>query len=764
MSPGEFYSAVYNKAIELGANDVQARLAASQASEETGFGQHMVGNNLFGIKAGSTYTGPSVSANTQEEYNGNTVTENANFRAYDDFTGSVRDYLGFIQSNFPDAWSAETFSDAVKGLDTGVFGKYATRSAYGQHIKAIDNKYGGLQFAQDPQNVPTPYGPTDQVDLAGLPDDVVPVADPNFVNADPQFAFAQSPANVPVPEARPNIPTGDILSAFQANPDYKSPFDAILSPAPVEQQENEWGVINGVGPVYTPTFNSWAPVAAAEPISAPMGSVQATADIGAAPALEANATARPMMNVPALASLATTPGVDANTAVRGLPDIATVSSRMGIAEPGFDQSRFDGNGVSVATDFDPGRFASPPAVSFDDSRFGPLSIDVASNTQSFIDQPAATANLGSFPSAYNAQQSLPSIASPADIASFADAYSAQRGAPVGLDSAESQAMRGHVEYAAQKAMQDPQLNSFATPTLSVPAMGQLAANAPLSAQATVPGISQPAIDTAITGSTTPGLLSSTPIATANAPLSFTAPTGIIAGQPVQQNAFVDSFPSAVANNVIEPATVNDVVAAPTLDSIQVSEQPTVVDQSAVVEGPATTPALDQQAAVTDTAPATTTTTRTTPAKTTQSKGLLSGLLSKETVLGGALGGLALGPAGGLLGALAGQQIARNGGLSAMFGGNSFMSPTTQIAGGVNNIGGIYGGLYSPGTFAVANNGATITAQPGGYTTYTNKFGVTESIGPDGKIASYFGSNATPTTAETDTEGRESGGFFGGLFG
>jgi hypothetical protein len=397
MSPHDFYNAVYSTAIGLGANDVQARLAASQASEETGFGQHMVGNNAFGIKAGSNYTGPSVSASTEEEYNGNTVREQANFRAYDDFTGSVKDYLSTIQSNFPDAWSAPTFEDAVQGLNTGVYGKYATRAAYGQHITAIDGKYGALQYAQNPTNVPAPYGPNDYADLTGLPNDVVPVADQNFVNSDPEFAFAQNPANVPTPGARPNIPTAGLLTAFQQNEEFNTPFDAVMT-APKEVASNEWGVINGVGPVYTPTVNQWEDVASAPPVQAPMDSVTASGLLGATPALTANATANPMMSLAAEGLLGTNPGLSANATVPGLPEVASVSSRMGIAEPGFDQSRFDGNTVSVATDFDQGRFASP-STAFDQSRFGP-SIDVATNTQSFMDQPttsAAPADLGSFP-------------------------------------------------------------------------------------------------------------------------------------------------------------------------------------------------------------------------------------------------------------------------------------------------------------------------------------------------------------------------------
>ena len=948
MGPNDFYNAVYSTAIGLGANDVQARLAAAQASEETGFGQHMVGGNLFGIKAGSTYTGPSVTASTEEEYNGNTVRENASFRAYNSLEDSVRDYLGMIQSNFPDAWSAPTFSDAVAGLKTGVFGAYATRSAYPQHITAIDKKYGSLQYAQNPSNVPTPYGPNDQVDLTGLPNDVVPVADQNFVNSDPAFAYAQNPDNVPTPTARPNIPTGGLLTAFQANPDYNTPFDTVLTTREDDTRTGTWGLNRDVAPALIPTVETWSDMASAKPVQAPMDSVTASGLLGATPALTADAKANPMMSLAATADLGGSPGLLANAAVSGLPDIATVSSRMGLAEPDFDQSRFDGDGVSVATDFDPSRFGDPVNAAFDQSRFGPPSIDYATNTQSFSDQPAMAANLGSFPGGLMAQREVapaaefdqsrfgPSLvdpatntasfvdqpAAPAQIASFADAYTAQRGPTTGLLSADFQSLVGNTERQLQDPASLAPMVAPQTAMMNVPATGLLAGNAPLAAQATVSGLPQvasvsdrmgiaepgfdmgrfdavsptvteidasrfstpaktsrigtslpglndmarmdpltgaidpttntqsfmdqpsnlgsfpdamaaqrgaptgllsadmqtvqgnverqlqnpsslapmvapqtammsvpatagllgvpgleaqatvpaltaqtPAVDQTTTGSVTPGLLSPTSIAAANVPISSTmTPNRILPSQPVQQNAFVDSFPTAVANNTIEPATVNDVVAAPTLDTMQVSEQPSIASESATVEGPATTPAVEQQTQqttrATTTTPSNTVAARTTP---TQNKGLLSGLLSKEAAMLGTIGGVTMGPIGGLIGALAGQQVARNGGVSGLLSGGSFSPPTTQMAGGINNIASIYGGSQPPGTYATASNGAKITAQPGGYTTYENKYGVVEAIGPDGKISSYFGGGYDPNDPNDPESSTSSGGFLGGLF-
>lgn len=687
--PSDFYNSVYSTARDLGANDVQARLAAAQASEETGYGQHMVGGNLFGIKAGSDYTGSTVNAGTNEEYNGQFTRENANFRAYDDFTSSVKDYLGVIQSNFPDAWNASSFEEAAEGLKNGVFGSYATNSSYANNLEAIDNKYGATSYAQNPENVPTPFAPDD-------------------------------------------LSNNSLLSAFSPAPQTEDPFSALLGGQP------------------QPAVTGWSDMASAKPVQAPMDSVQASGLLGGVPAQEAAARATPMMSLPATADLGTTPGLDASTTA-GILSNASPAERMGIAEPGFDPGRFDGLGAQVAS-VDASRFSTPAKTDrigttetlSDPARMDPLTgaIDPATNTQSLMDQPAA----------------------PANIAGFANAYEAQRGPLSGLLSANAQTVQGLAEQQALEA-------SRQVPSLSVPSTGLLAGNAPLEAQATVPSLASSyvapqavtpavqAIDALTTGSTTPGLLSPTQIATANAPLSSSITSsdltgkGILAGQPVQQNQFVSSFPTAVAQNQIEPASVDGVVAAPTLDTIQVAEQPAV----ATVDGPANTPAVEQQqqAAVTNA-------TQGAIAKQAAQPSLASRIaktVNPGTLTGSMLGSLALGPAGGIIGGLLGNKAYQSGGLSGLLG-SGFMAPTTQIGGGIANIGGIYGGQYAPGTYSVASNGATITAQPGGYTSYTNKYGVTEAIGPDGKISSVWGgSPSTPSKDTSSNGGYDSPGLF-----
>jgi len=74
-------------------------LALAQAALETGWGKKVPQNNMFGIKAGSSWTGPTVNAQTFEytpagvQYN-----VSANFRAYPNVWESFKDYYRLMTS------------------------------------------------------------------------------------------------------------------------------------------------------------------------------------------------------------------------------------------------------------------------------------------------------------------------------------------------------------------------------------------------------------------------------------------------------------------------------------------------------------------------------------------------------------------------------------------------------------------------------------------------------------------------------------------
>jgi len=84
---------------------VSPAVLVAQSALETGWGRHVIKKddgsiafNLFGIKAGSDWVGPSVSRNTLEFRSGAMQQERASFRAYDSLSDAFDDYVSFVQS------------------------------------------------------------------------------------------------------------------------------------------------------------------------------------------------------------------------------------------------------------------------------------------------------------------------------------------------------------------------------------------------------------------------------------------------------------------------------------------------------------------------------------------------------------------------------------------------------------------------------------------------------------------------------------------
>ena len=80
---------------------VSVRVILAQAALETGWGKSLAQgfNNLFGIKADSSWKGSSTGRSTLELVNGQLQRRHANFRAYPSIAASVADYVSFLQSN-----------------------------------------------------------------------------------------------------------------------------------------------------------------------------------------------------------------------------------------------------------------------------------------------------------------------------------------------------------------------------------------------------------------------------------------------------------------------------------------------------------------------------------------------------------------------------------------------------------------------------------------------------------------------------------------
>lgn len=75
---------------------IPASLTLAQAALESGWGARAPGNNLFGIKADRSWTGPTTDFRTTEHVGGQDVKLADRFRAYDSWLASMIDHAQFL--------------------------------------------------------------------------------------------------------------------------------------------------------------------------------------------------------------------------------------------------------------------------------------------------------------------------------------------------------------------------------------------------------------------------------------------------------------------------------------------------------------------------------------------------------------------------------------------------------------------------------------------------------------------------------------------
>lgn len=144
-SPEAFVQSIWphaqKAAAELG---VPAKALVAQAALETGWGRRLAGekgvnsNNLFGIKAGSRWSGESVRTGTHEYVNGVRQTEQARFRAYGSPAESFADYTRLI-GNDRYAAARGTGEDVHRFATALQRAGYATDPRYAAKLTAIAN-------------------------------------------------------------------------------------------------------------------------------------------------------------------------------------------------------------------------------------------------------------------------------------------------------------------------------------------------------------------------------------------------------------------------------------------------------------------------------------------------------------------------------------------------------------------------------------------------------------------------------------------------
>lgn len=158
MTKKEFVSWLYPYAQQM---DIDTVFVLSQAALESGWGKSAIGNNLFGITKGSTWTGAVQLVTTREVFKTNTVTFKAPekvlsitplsngkgytyvvkrlFRDYDSVADCLKDHSAILQKpQFADAWPhRHNRSKFLRAIVDNVGSKYATDPNYVQSMEAM---------------------------------------------------------------------------------------------------------------------------------------------------------------------------------------------------------------------------------------------------------------------------------------------------------------------------------------------------------------------------------------------------------------------------------------------------------------------------------------------------------------------------------------------------------------------------------------------------------------------------------------------------
>lgn len=124
-------------------------ITIAQAIHESGWGKSGLtqkANNLFGIKAGSSWQGETINMATGEVLNGQSVTINDNFRKYNSVEESIVDHGKFFQaSRYANVLSATTPEEQAEQIyKCG----YATDPSYASKILSYVNKHNLKNFDQ----------------------------------------------------------------------------------------------------------------------------------------------------------------------------------------------------------------------------------------------------------------------------------------------------------------------------------------------------------------------------------------------------------------------------------------------------------------------------------------------------------------------------------------------------------------------------------------------------------------------------------------
>lgn len=137
MTPADFIATIGPAAQTCARRTgVPASVTVAQAALESSWGKNCPGFNLFGIKADSSWSGPFTTQETHEVVRGQTILITAEFRAYQDWNGSIEDHAAFLVSNprYKPAFATQNAVEFAKQLQAC---GYATDPLYADKLISI---------------------------------------------------------------------------------------------------------------------------------------------------------------------------------------------------------------------------------------------------------------------------------------------------------------------------------------------------------------------------------------------------------------------------------------------------------------------------------------------------------------------------------------------------------------------------------------------------------------------------------------------------
>lgn len=145
-SSKEFVNRVWPHAVEVSrSTGIPPQFLVAHSALESGWGKSEIrqadgssSHNLFGIKAGKSWTGATVEATTTEYVNGHPQQVVERFRAYASYEESFRDYASLLRNNsrYSAVIGSQNGTEFAKGLQQA---GYATDPMYADKLSRIIN-------------------------------------------------------------------------------------------------------------------------------------------------------------------------------------------------------------------------------------------------------------------------------------------------------------------------------------------------------------------------------------------------------------------------------------------------------------------------------------------------------------------------------------------------------------------------------------------------------------------------------------------------